>query len=288
MGNDNDAHEVSSRFSVLSDARTKPRLKPAVGRMVVADQSELTLHLARPRRIAPHAVFPTATPRLTAVRQRATDLRRTSAHAYSQLWAVGAASGWRRNVSGFVSWWRGTPSGTVKFMSYIMVDVESDGPIPGDFSMVCFGAVVVEPGLNRTFYGRVKPISEQWIPDALKVSGFTREQALGFDEPTIVMAEFAAWLSGLQAKRLIFVSDNNGYDWQFINWYFHHFLKRNPFGFSSQNLGSLYKGLVKDTFATFKHLRRTAHTHHPVDDARGNAEALLHMKAQMALKIALD
>jgi hypothetical protein len=39
------------------------------------------------------------------------------------------------------------------FMSYIMVDIESDGPVPGDYSMVCFGAVVVEPGLERTFYG---------------------------------------------------------------------------------------------------------------------------------------
>ena len=28
-------------------------------------------------------------------------------------------------------------------MTYIMVDVEADGPIPGDYSMVCFGAVVV-------------------------------------------------------------------------------------------------------------------------------------------------
>jgi len=49
-----------------------------------------------------------------------------------------------------------------------MVDVESDGPIPGDFSMVCFGAVVVEPGLERTFYGCLRPISERWLPDALK------------------------------------------------------------------------------------------------------------------------
>ncbi len=24
-----------------------------------------------------------------------------------------------------------------------MVDVESDGPIPGDYSMICFGAVLV-------------------------------------------------------------------------------------------------------------------------------------------------
>ena len=27
-------------------------------------------------------------------------------------------------------------------MSYVMVDIEADGPIPGDYSMVCFGAVV--------------------------------------------------------------------------------------------------------------------------------------------------
>jgi hypothetical protein len=42
-----------------------------------------------------------------------------------------------------------------------MVDIESGGPIPGDYSMVCFGAVVVEPGLGKTFYGRHKPISER-------------------------------------------------------------------------------------------------------------------------------
>ena len=33
----------------------------------------------------------------------------------------------------------------------------------------------------------------------------------------------------------------------------------------------------------FKHLRLTKHTHHPVDDAKGNAEVLLTMKEQMSL-----
>ena len=37
-----------------------------------------------------------------------------------------------------------------------MVDIEADGPIPGDYSMICFGAVVVEPSLNKTFYGKLK------------------------------------------------------------------------------------------------------------------------------------
>ena len=85
----------------------------------------------------------------------------------------------------------------------------------------------------------------------------------------------------------MFVSDNNGFDWQFINWYFHEFTGKNPFGHSSTNLGSLYKGLVKDTSKNFKHLRRSKHTHHPVDDARGNAEALLHMRDALGLKIDL-
>ncbi len=80
-------------------------------------------------------------------------------------------------------------------MTYIMVDVEADGPIPGDYSMVCFGAIVVEPSLDRTFYGKLKPISEKWIPEALAVSGFTREETLAFhDDPKTVTAQFAEWL----------------------------------------------------------------------------------------------
>ncbi len=172
-------------------------------------------------------------------------------------------------------------------MTYIMVDIEADGPIPGDYSMVSLGAVVVEPSLSRTFYGRFAPISEKWIPEALAVSNLSREETLAFDDPTSVMRAFDSFVAETPGKRKIFISDNNGFDWQFVNWYFHHFLGKNPFGSSSQNLGSLYKGMVKDTFATFKHLRKTAHTHHPVDDAKGNAEALLHMKAEMGLKLAL-
>jgi len=170
-------------------------------------------------------------------------------------------------------------------MPYVMVDIESDGPIPGDFSMICFGAIIVEPELNRTFCGQLKPISDRFIPEALAVSGFTRQETEAFNDPRSVMESFRDWIQVECKGRSLFVSDNNGFDWQFINWYFHHFVGNNPFGFSSTNLGSLYKGLAKDTFVNFKHLRKTKHTHHPVDDARGNAEALLAMKDQMGLKI---
>ena len=172
-------------------------------------------------------------------------------------------------------------------MPYIMVDIESDGPIPGDYSMIAFGAVLVDENLDKTFYGKLKPISDRFIPDALKVSGFSREETLDFDEPEQVMRDFERWLKEVCKDRPIFISDNNGFDWMFICWYFHHFLERNPFGFSSQNLGSLYKGMVKRMSKNFKHLRKTKHTHHPVDDAKGNAEALLTMRNEMELEINL-
>jgi exonuclease len=169
-------------------------------------------------------------------------------------------------------------------MPYVMVDIEADGPIPGDFSMVSFGAIVVEPALDRVFSARLRPISERWIPEALAVSGHTREETLGFADPEAEMERFAAWLRGLEGNP-VFVSDNNGFDWMFVCWYFHHFTGKNPFGFSSQNLGSLYKGLVKTMKQSFKHLRKTAHTHDPVDDARGNAEAMLRLAAEHGLAI---
>lgn len=190
-------------------------------------------------------------------------------------------------MSGSLSWWAAPRWGIANGMSYIMVDIESDGPAPGLYSMVCFGAIVVSPDLSQTFYGRTRPISERWNAEALAVSGFSREQHQAFDDPAQVMRRFADWIARHGGRRPVFISDNNGFDWSFINYYFHCYLEQNPFGFSSQNLGSLYKGLVKDTFSSFKHLRRTRHSHDPVDDARGNAEALLEMK-KMGLALALD
>lgn len=172
-------------------------------------------------------------------------------------------------------------------MTYFMVDVEADGPSPGDFSMICFGVVIVEAGLKRTFAAKLRPVSEEWNVDALKVSGFTREQTLTFDPPEAVMHSFEKWVRQQTKGQAMFVSDNNGFDWQFINWYFWHFVGSNPFGYSSMNLGSLYKGLARDCFKNFKHLRVTNHTHDPIDDAKGNAEAMLSMIAQHELKIKL-
>ena len=170
-------------------------------------------------------------------------------------------------------------------MSLVVVDIESDGPIPHKYSMVCFGAVVVEPSLSKTFYGKTKPISDEWDEKALSISGFSREEHLTFDEPSEVMANFAEWLNNNVKDRPIFISDNLAFDWQWINYYFHYYIGKNPFGFSGRRIGDLYSGLEKDFFAgsKWKRFRKTAHTHNPVDDALGNAEALLTIR-EMGLK----
>ena len=168
-------------------------------------------------------------------------------------------------------------------MSLFVVDVESDGGLLGVNSMVCFGVVKVTPELDTTFYGKTKPISDIYNESALAVSGFSREQHLEFDDPKLVMYEFDKWLYNNTKGRPILISDNNGYDASWINWYFLTYLGKNPFGWSSRRIGDLYCGMKMDMWAGWKKLRVTKHTHNPVDDAMGNAEALLKMK-EMGLK----
>jgi DNA polymerase III epsilon subunit-like protein len=172
-------------------------------------------------------------------------------------------------------------------VSYFSVDIEADGPAPGLYSMVSFGAVLVDSNLNKTFYAEIKPISERWIPDALAVSGFSREQTLSFEDPKEAMIRFEAWINQASKGRPIFIADNPGFDFAFINYYFHALLGRNPFGFSSRRIGDLYCGSKLDTFAKWKHLRKTGHSHNALDDAMGNAEAILEMQ-KLGLKIRLD
>lgn len=163
---------------------------------------------------------------------------------------------------------------------YIVVDVESDGPVPGPYSIVCFGAVIVDNQLDKTFYGQVAPISDKWQADALAISGISREQHLKFNDPPIVMHNFAEWIKNNILGQPIFITDNNGYDFAFINYYFHMFYGKNPFGWSSRRIGDLFCGFYNDPYYKWKQHRKTSHSHNPVDDAKGNAEALLYLRDQ--------
>lgn len=95
-----------------------------------------------------------------------------------------------------------------------------------------------------------------------------------------VFDAFRQWLFSFGDPRLIFVSDNPAYDWQWINFYFWKYHGNNPFGHSARRIGDFYAGLVGD-FRTsgqhWKRLRVTKHDHNPVNDAMGNVEAFERM-----------
>jgi hypothetical protein len=86
---------------------------------------------------------------------------------------------------------------------------------------------------------------------------------------------FADWLKAVAPDGPIFISDNPAYDWQWINFYFWRYFGANPFGHSARRIGDFYAGLKGDfrDSSGWKRLRVTKHTHNPVDDAMGNAEA---------------
>ena len=138
-------------------------------------------------------------------------------------------------------------------MSFYVIDVESDGQILGRNSLVCFGAVRLDNELQTTFYGKTRPISEEYDGEALAVSGFSRSEHESFDDPKLVFERFGEWIEETNLKgRPILIADNNGYDASWINWYFLTYSGTNPFGYSSRRISDLWCGFKNDTKMQWK------------------------------------
>jgi hypothetical protein len=128
---------------------------------------------------------------------------------------------------------------------YISGDVEADGPIPGEFSMLSFGLAVAgrfdgdefestDPA-QRTFYAELRPITERWQPEALEVSGLDRDAlARKGRAPAEAMSEAADWVREQAGEdRPVLVGFPLVFDWMFLHWYFERFVTGgSPFGFS--------------------------------------------------------
>jgi DNA polymerase III epsilon subunit-like protein len=169
-----------------------------------------------------------------------------------------------------------------KMSDVFLVDVEADGPCPGLFSMVQLGIVKFGEGKTPEFLAYMRPIGQKYDPSALRAIGLTYEETLEYPPPEAKMLDMRRWLEQHSTGRPVFVSDNPAFDWQFVNYYCHLFLGSNPFGFSARRIGDFAAGLNRDfrDANSWKRLRRTKHTHNPVDDARGNCEALVQLIAQ--------
>lgn len=176
-------------------------------------------------------------------------------------------------------------------MTYFSVDVEANGPCPGLYSMVSFGMVRLDRELKTRFFAQLAPLAgANAVQEAYSVIGITPQEHWMYPSPHQAMLDAADWLKENNTTyHPQLISDNPAFDWQFINYYFCAALgpKGNPFGYSARRIGDIYSGLMKNGNEqnAWKRFRRAAHTHHPVDDALGNAEAVLHMVDNMGFKL---
>jgi len=163
---------------------------------------------------------------------------------------------------------------------YISVDIQAAGPIPVEYSMLSIGACVVgSPEVS--FYIELKPINDRFIPEALAVSGFSLEQLkISGIEPSEGMKSFCKWIEDTATEIMpIFVGFNAPFDWQFINWYFHTFLGRNPFGINAIDIKAYYMGFSGSTWVNTPSSRLPSwlqpaphKKHYALDDAIAQAE----------------
>ena len=164
---------------------------------------------------------------------------------------------------------------------YISVDVETSGPIPGEFSLLTIGACAIDD-TQQKFQCSLKPLNMNAVPEALDVTGLSLEvlEQEGL-LPADAMQRFDNWLAQLCGglHRPIFVGLNAPFDWSFINYYFHLFLGDNPFGISALDIKALYMGATGCTWdqttsdQMAKRLKpRLRGTHDALDDALYQAE----------------
>lgn len=164
---------------------------------------------------------------------------------------------------------------------YVSVDVETSGPIPGEYSLLSIGAcLVADPATS--IYLELCPSGAKHDPESLAVSGLDVDKLArdGLDPPQ-AMQKFEEWLrlSCLPSRSPIFVGLNAPFDWSFINYYFYKYLGRNPFGFSAIDMKAYFMGSMGCSWGETKSSNmvkvlnpRSAPNHNALEDARFQAE----------------
>lgn len=162
---------------------------------------------------------------------------------------------------------------------YVAVDIEADGPIPGEYSMLSLGMAVAGRD-DLTFYTELKPISDRFVPEALKVCGLDRELLKKTaPAPEDAMQAAANFVEMLRKEgRPIFLAAPAVWDGMYVHWYFTRFIGHNPFGVTGSGIDlrsywmgrtgcewtDTHKSRIKEKLKVEGH----PHTHNALDDAR--------------------
>lgn len=128
---------------------------------------------------------------------------------------------------------------------YFSADVETDGSIPGPFSILSLalvfagrfdGKVFERPrSYSLSFYRELRPISNQFELDALRVNGLDRERLCREGQsPEQAMTEACQWVWDIAGSSTpVMVAYPLSFDWTFLYWYFMRYSSNgSPFGHS--------------------------------------------------------
>ena len=164
---------------------------------------------------------------------------------------------------------------------FISVDVETSGPIPGEYSLLTIGACDAEHE-ELTFSCSLQPLNQNADVKAMEVTGLSLvDLAKNGTPPEQAMARFEQWLNSIlkDGETAVFVGFNAPFDWSFVNYYFHRFCGSNPFGFSALDIKAYYMGATGCDWADTRsskiseRLRPTRQgNHQALDDAKYQAE----------------
>ena len=181
---------------------------------------------------------------------------------------------------------------------YFSADVETDGPIPGPYSILSFalvyagsfdGDLFTPPEDHaQSFYRELSPISENYQPDALRVNGLDRDRLCREGErPEIAMTEAARWIRGIAGKgKPVLVAYPLSFDWSWLYWYFVRFsAEGSPFNHSlcfDMKTAFAVKASIPISEAGRSNiipslLPNRQHTHHALDDATEQAEIFANL-----------
>jgi ribonuclease T len=114
---------------------------------------------------------------------------------------------------------------------WIMVDIETSGPIYGKHSMTELGAAVGSraEGVIDRFEALIQPISDSVVTSK---GSFARASTEG-KPPAEEMRRFDTWSRPFRDRRAAFLARPAAFDWPWIVYYAWTYLGENPFGFKA-------------------------------------------------------